>query len=77
MYGAVVISKSLISFFTHFGVGTSEVSNRNFVGYSTYLKHNNNIIVCKFLFQSVNLPEKHTVFVTEKTLMRYEFLKQT
>ena len=35
VYGAVDISKSLISFFTHFGVGTSEVSNRNFVGLST------------------------------------------
>ena len=53
VYGAVVIS-SLISFCTHFGVGTSEVSNRNFVGHSTYLKHNTNIIVCEFLFQNVN-----------------------
>ena len=54
VYGAVVISKSLISIFTHFWVGTSEVSNRNFVGHSTYLKHNTNIIVCEFLFQNVN-----------------------
>ena len=51
VYGAVVISKSLISFFTHFEVGTSEVSNRNF---STYLKHNTNTIVFEFLFQNVN-----------------------
>ena len=51
VYGAFVISKSLISFFTHFGVGTSEDSNRNF---STYLKHNTNTIVCEFLFQNVN-----------------------
>ena len=51
VYGAVVISKSLISFFTHFGVGTLEVCNRNF---STYLKHNTNTIVCEFLFQNVN-----------------------
>ena len=74
MYGAVVASKSLISFFTHFGVATSEDSNRNFVGLSTYLKHNTNTIVCEFLFQNVNLPEKHTVFVRNKTLMRYKFL---
>ena len=51
VYRAVVISKSLISFFTHFEVGTSEDSNRNF---STYLKHNTNTIVCEFLFQNVN-----------------------
>ena len=51
VYGAVVISKSFISFFTHFGVGTSEVSNRNFVGLSTYLKHNTNTIVCEFYFK--------------------------
>ena len=31
---AVVISKSLISFFTHFGVGTLKVSNRNFMDHS-------------------------------------------
>ena len=54
VYGAVVISKSLISFFTNFGVGTSEVCNRHFVGHSTYLKHNTNTIVCEFLFQNVN-----------------------
>ena len=54
VYGAAVISKSLISFFTHFGIGTSEDSNRNFVGHSTYLKHNTNKTVCEFLFQNVN-----------------------
>ena len=54
VYGTVVISKSLISFFTHFGIGTSEVSNRNFVGHSTYLKPNTNTIVSEFLFQNVN-----------------------
>ena len=51
VYGAVVISKFLILFFTHFGIGTSEVSNRNFIGHITYLKLNTNIIVCEFLFK--------------------------
>ena len=54
VYGAVVISKSLISYFTHFEVDTSEVSNRNFVGHSNYLKHNTNKIVCEFSYQNVN-----------------------
>ena len=30
----VIFAKSLISFFKHFGVGTSEISNRNSVGHS-------------------------------------------
>ena len=47
VYGAVVISKYLISFFTHFGVGTSEVSNNN-------SNNCNNIAVCEFLFKNVN-----------------------
>ena len=36
LHRAVVISKSCISIFTHFLLGTSNVSNRNFVGHSVY-----------------------------------------